>query len=91
MPKQKQPQRRVSFDPLPSSTFNTKQEDDKPLAAPRIPIKPAIKHKRGKRQQNGFIDNRGFPDQSEEFDNILAEIHGGNILRKRLHPAQRYK
>ena len=87
MPQHKQPQRRVSFDPLLSSTFNTKQEDDKPLAAPRIPIKPAIKHKRGKRQQNGFIDNRGFPDQSEEFDNILAEIHGGNILRKRLHPA----
>ena len=34
-----------------------------------------------------FFDDRGFPDQSDEFDSLLSTIDGGAILRKRKHPA----
>ena len=87
MPQNKQSSRRVSFNLLSSSFLTHNQEDTKPASTePRIPIKPAIRQ-RGKRKVNSFIDNRGFPDQSEEFDNVLHGVHGGNILRKRRHPA----
>ncbi len=34
-----------------------------------------------------FYDDRGFPDQSDEFDNLLHSVNGGPLLRKLLHPA----
>lgn len=34
-----------------------------------------------------FYDNRGYPDQSEEFDYLLHRTGGSRIIRKRLHPA----
>ena len=51
------------------------------------PIQVMPKPKRRKRSQNVFHDNRGYPDQSDEFDKLLNTIDGGTILRKRTHPA----
>jgi hypothetical protein len=42
---------------------------------------------RGKKRQNVFYDDRGYPDQSHDFDVLLHNIGGGTILRKRKHPA----
>ncbi len=42
---------------------------------------------RGQKRKNVFYDNRGFPDQSHEFDVVLWNIDGGTVLRKRKHPA----
>lgn len=50
------------------------------------PIRPARKPPKGKRRPNVFVDDRGFPDQSDEFDTLLHSINGGPVLRKRKHP-----
>ena len=42
---------------------------------------------RGQKRKNVFYDDRGFPDQSHEFDIVLRNIDGGTVLRKRKHPA----
>ena len=34
-----------------------------------------------------FYDDRGFPDQSDEFDYLLHSVDGGPLLRKLRHPA----
>ncbi len=33
-----------------------------------------------------FLDNRGFPDQSNKFNQLLHNIDGGPVLRKPWHP-----
>jgi hypothetical protein len=50
------------------------------------PIRVARKVK-GKKQSNVFLDNRGYPNQSHEFDVILHNVKGGPILCQRKHPA----
>ncbi len=42
---------------------------------------------RGKKQSNVFLDNSGYPDQSNKFDVLLHNVKGGPILHKRKHPA----
>eukprot|EP00956_Cyclotella_meneghiniana_P019823 scaffold34482_cov22-Cyclotella_meneghiniana.AAC.1 len=42
----------------------------------------------GGRRPNVFIDDRGFPDQSHEFDHLIHNIDGGAVLRKRIHPSR---
>jgi len=42
---------------------------------------------RGQKRKNVFYDDRGFPDQSHDFDVVLRNIDGGTVLRKRRHPA----
>ncbi len=32
-----------------------------------------------------FLDNRGFPDQSDKYDHPLHSIDGGTVLRKLQH------
>eukprot|EP00956_Cyclotella_meneghiniana_P037713 scaffold143282_cov76-Cyclotella_meneghiniana.AAC.4 len=59
-----------------------------PVASPPSPICPALKPKKGRRRKNIFIDDRGFPDQSDEFDTILHNVDGGPILRCRKHPSR---
>ena len=49
-------------------------------------IRVAHKQKRRKRLQNVFLDDRGFPDQSHDYDVLLHGIDGGTILRKLKHP-----
>jgi hypothetical protein len=36
--------------------------------------------------QNFFLDNRGFPNQSKDYDHVLHDIDGGPVLRKLKHP-----
>ncbi len=50
------------------------------------PIRVARKIK-GRKRPNVILDDRGFPDQSHEFDVILHNVDGGPILRRRKHPA----
>ncbi len=56
------------------------------MATGRLPIRVEPKPKRRKRLQNVFLDNRGFPDQSDEYDHVLHDIDGGLILRKLKRP-----
>jgi hypothetical protein len=50
------------------------------------PIRVSPKPKWRKHLNNIFLDDRGFPDVSDEYDHVLYDIHGGPILRKLLHP-----
>jgi len=50
------------------------------------PIRVADKSKSRRRIKNVFIDDRGFPDQSDEFDVVLHNIDGSPVLRKLKHP-----
>jgi hypothetical protein len=51
-----------------------------------LPIRVADKSKSRRRIKNVFIDDRGFPDQSDEFDVMLHNINGGPVLQKLKHP-----
>ena len=57
------------------------------LAHATEPIRVAHKPTHQKCFHNVFYDDRGFPDQSDEFDNLLHSVDGGPLLRKLLHPA----
>ncbi len=35
--------------------------------------------------RNVFVDNQGFPNQSDEYNLLLHDIDGGTILRKLKH------
>jgi hypothetical protein len=50
------------------------------------PIRVDLKPKCSKRLQNVFLDNRGFPDQSNDYDHVLHGVDGGPILWKLHHP-----
>ena len=50
------------------------------------PIRVAPKAKCRKRLQHNFLDGRGFPDQSDNYDHVLHNINGGPALRKLKHP-----
>jgi hypothetical protein len=52
----------------------------------RSPICVDPKPKRHKRLQNVFLDDRGFPDQSDEYDNVLHHVKGKPVLHKLKHP-----
>ena len=41
----------------------------------------------GKKRQNVFNDDRGYPDQLHDFDVLLHNIDGGTILQKCKHLA----
>ncbi len=51
------------------------------------PIQVAPKLKCRKHMHNIFLDDRGFPDQSNEYNHVLQDVEGGPILRKLCHPA----
>ncbi len=61
------------------------QSDLQP-SAPPIRVTPKMRGNSSKRR-NVFMDDRGFPDQSNEFDSLLHNVNGGTILRKHKHPA----
>ena len=50
------------------------------------PIRVAPKAKQRKRFQNVFLDDRGFSDQSDDYNHVLHNIDGGPVLRKLKHP-----
>jgi hypothetical protein len=35
---------------------------------------------------NVFLNDRGFPDQSDKYNHVLHNVEGGPILRKLCHP-----
>jgi hypothetical protein len=51
-----------------------------------LPIRIADKSKSRHRIKNIFINDRGFPDQSDEFNVLLHNIDGGPVLWKLKHP-----
>ena len=51
-----------------------------------MPIQVAPKAKQRKCLQNVFLDDRGFPDQSDYYDHVLHNIDGGPVWRKLKHP-----
>jgi hypothetical protein len=51
------------------------------------PIRVAKKGKCHRRIKNVFADNRGYPNQSDEYDTLLHNIDGGPVLQKLWHPA----
>ncbi len=54
------------------------------LALP--PICVADKPKCQKQMPNVFVDDRGFPDKSKYYENLLHNVEGGPILCKLKHP-----
>ena len=69
------------------SAYRTAIDSDPLPAARPAPIRVVTKPKKRKRSDNVFYDDRGFPDQSDEFDSLLHNIDGGSVLRKRQHSA----
>ena len=47
----------------------------------RVAPKPSLRAK--KKARNVFYDDRGFPDESTEYDNLLHNIDGGVVLRRK--------
>ena len=75
---------------LDSSPHNSIAGGNQPLvlsSEPGEPIRLAPKPKRRKQHHNIFVDDRGFPDQSDEFDYLLHNVDARPVLRKLLHPA----
>ncbi len=64
---------------------NTKHNSSDPTAG-LLPICLADKLKQCRRISNIFIDDRGFPDESDHYDSLLHNIEGGPILHKVKHP-----
>jgi hypothetical protein len=54
---------------------------------PGTPIRVAPKAKSRRQIKNVFIDDQGFPDQSDDFDVLLHNIDGGPVLQKLRHLA----
>jgi hypothetical protein len=50
------------------------------------PIRVDPKPKRCKRLQNIFLDDRGFADQSNNYNHVLHGVDRGPILQKLCHP-----
>ena len=69
-------------DQHPQYTLSSEQQPKK-----SGPIRVAPSAKRSRRPQNVFMDDRGYPDLSDEFDTLLHNHTGGHVLRKRKHPA----
>ncbi len=70
----------------PSAAPTAKLTEMPALQSP-IRVTPKLKPKGSKQAKNVFHDDRGFPNQSHEFDTILHNINSGCILCKRKHPA----
>jgi hypothetical protein len=50
------------------------------------PICVADKPKHCKRSPNVFVNDWGFPDETEQYEALLCNVDGGVILRKLKHP-----
>jgi hypothetical protein len=74
--------------PLPMRRPHCFAGDTKDLASKPSPIHiaPKPKSRSRKKAQNVFYDNRGFPDESDNFDSLLHNINGGAILRRTKFP-----
>ncbi len=57
-----------------------------PPSSEGSPIRVDPKQKCHKHLLNVFIDDREFPDQSDDYNHVLHGINGGPILHKPWHP-----
>jgi hypothetical protein len=64
------------------STFSTGAQ----AAQESSPIRVDPKSKRRKHLQNILLNDRGFPDQSNDYDHVLHGVDGGPVLRKLRNP-----
>jgi hypothetical protein len=65
-----------------ASIFSTGAQAQHKSSLIRVDPKP----KRRKHLQNVFLDDRGFPDQSDDYNHVLHGMDGGPILRELCHP-----
>ena len=71
--------------PYSQNCFVSYNPVDTSVRAPiRVAPKPAARS--SKKSRNVFYDDRGHPDESDEFDQLLHTIDGGTILRKKKFP-----
>ena len=72
------------------SSYSISQADPPPQSAtppPRNIICVAAKGKGGRRRiKNVFVDDHGYPDQTDDHDTLLHNIEKGPVLRKLRHP-----
>jgi hypothetical protein len=68
------------------SALSTSTENSQLDTSIGSPIRVADKSRSCRCIKNIFIDDRGFPDQSDEFDVLLHNINGNPVLRKLKHP-----
>ncbi len=69
----------------PSRNDNSPPVPSAPDVPPPLPIR--VEKTKGRRKvKNVFIDDRGFPDVSDDFDKLLHNINGGLVLCKLKHP-----
>ena len=64
---------------IKASSYSTAQADKV------TPVWVAPKAKQCKRLQNFFLDDQGFPDQSNNYNHVLHNIDRGPVLRKLKH------
>jgi hypothetical protein len=69
----------------PQCCVGSNPEDPSQPAPIRVAPKPTARS--SKKSRNVFYDNRGHPDESEAYDQLLHNIDGGTILRKKKFPA----
>jgi hypothetical protein len=65
---------------IKATTFRAAQAEEGTL------VRLAPKAKQCKRLKNVFLDDQGFPYQSNDYDHVLHNTDGGPILRKLKHP-----
>ena len=65
----------------PSGPHDSSRVPSAALDSIRVAPKPSFRAK--KKARNVFYDDRGFPDQSSDYDNLLHNIDGGVVLRRR--------
>jgi hypothetical protein len=68
-----------------TSCFTSKAGEDKQPVSP-IRVAPKPKPRSTKRGRNVFFNDHGFPDKSDDYDNLLNNVDGGIILRKKKFP-----
>jgi hypothetical protein len=72
------------------SSYTALGTNEPPLPSPAtndlLPICPADKPKQRHWISNVFINDRGFPDESDHYDNLLHNVEGRPILQKLKHP-----
>ncbi len=68
------------------STYSSTGVAFAPIDPTLAPICVAPKPKCQKRTNNVFLDDRGFPDQSNDYNHVLHDVNGGPILCKLRHP-----
>ena len=72
--------------PLPTNSPSP-TNDKRSVSSVDEPIRVSPK-KKGRKSQNIFFDNRGYPDQSNDYDYLINCTTGGKFIRKRKHPAR---